>query len=59
MNGTVSLTAVGLLGEGGGWGMPASTHTLLVTLGGIACRLVPVDGRVKGREHLPVHDDQR
>lgn len=34
--GTVMLTSVGMFGSGGGWGIPVATHTLNVTVGGIA-----------------------
>lgn len=33
--GTVSITAVGMFGEGGGWGIPLPFYTLCITLGGI------------------------
>jgi pyruvate/2-oxoglutarate dehydrogenase complex dihydrolipoamide acyltransferase (E2) component len=54
MNGTVSLTAVGMFGSGGGWGIPVSNHTLQVTLGGIAEKPGVVDGRIEIREYLSV-----
>jgi len=52
MNGTVSLTAVGMFGSGTGWGIPVSNHTLQVTLGGIAEKPALVDGRIENREYL-------
>jgi pyruvate/2-oxoglutarate dehydrogenase complex dihydrolipoamide acyltransferase (E2) component len=54
MNGTVSLTAVGMFGDGGGWGIPVSNHTLQITLGGIAERPALVDGQLENREVLCV-----
>jgi pyruvate/2-oxoglutarate dehydrogenase complex dihydrolipoamide acyltransferase (E2) component len=54
MNGTVSMTAVGMFGSGGGWGIPVSNHTLQVTLGGIAEKPGVVDGRIEVREVLSV-----
>jgi pyruvate/2-oxoglutarate dehydrogenase complex dihydrolipoamide acyltransferase (E2) component len=54
MNGTVSLTAVGMFGSGGGWGIPVSNHTLQITLGGIAEKPGIVDGRIEIREYLSV-----
>jgi pyruvate/2-oxoglutarate dehydrogenase complex dihydrolipoamide acyltransferase (E2) component len=54
MNGTVSLTAVGMFGSGGGWGIPVTNHTLQVTLGGIAEKPGVVDGRIEVREYLSV-----
>lgn len=52
--GTVGLTAVGMFGKGGGWGIPLTYHTLDVTLGGIAEKPGVVDGRIAIREYLYV-----
>jgi hypothetical protein len=52
--GTVLMTAVGMFGEGGGWGIPLASHTLNVTLGGIAEKPGVVEGRIEIREHLSV-----
>ena len=52
--GTVLLTAVGMFGEGGGWGIPLAPYTLNVTLGGIAEKPGVVDGRIEIRECLSV-----
>lgn len=54
MNGTVSLTSVGMFGEGGGWGIPVSNHTLQITLGGVAERPALVNGQLENREVLCV-----
>lgn len=54
MNGTVSLTAVGMFGAGGGWGIPASNHTLQITLGGISEKPVLFSGQLQNREFLCV-----
>jgi pyruvate/2-oxoglutarate dehydrogenase complex dihydrolipoamide acyltransferase (E2) component len=54
VNGTVSLTAVGMFGAGGGWGIPVSNHTLQITLGGITEKPALVDGKIENREHLCV-----
>lgn len=54
MNGTVSLTAVGMFGTGGGWGIPVTNHTLQVTLGGIEEQPRLVQGRLENREFLSV-----
>lgn len=35
---TVMMTAVGMFGQGGGWGIPLGHLTLIVTLGGISER---------------------
>ncbi len=54
VGGTVLLTAVGMFGNGGGWGIPFIQHTLAVTLGGIAAKPVVVDGQIEIREMLSV-----
>lgn len=54
MNGTVSLTAVGMFGDGGGWGIPVSNSTLQVTLGGVARKPSFVNDLVAAREYLSV-----
>jgi pyruvate/2-oxoglutarate dehydrogenase complex dihydrolipoamide acyltransferase (E2) component len=54
MFGTVSVTAVGMFGKGGGWGIPFGIHTLAVTLGGIAEKPGVIDGRIEIREYLDV-----
>ena len=54
MNGTVSLTAVGMFGSGGGWGIPVTNHTLQITLGGIARKPAFVNGQVEERQFLSV-----
>jgi pyruvate/2-oxoglutarate dehydrogenase complex dihydrolipoamide acyltransferase (E2) component len=52
--GTVMLTAIGMFGEGGGWGIPLTHHTLGVTLGGIAEKPVVIDGQIEIRERLSI-----
>jgi len=54
MNGTVSLTAVGMFGNEDGWGIPVSNHTLQITLGGIAERPAFINGQIENREYLCV-----
>ncbi len=54
IGGTVSVTAVGMFGEGGGWGIPVPLYTLNITLGGIATKPGVVDGRIEPREYLHV-----
>ena len=54
IGGTVSVTAVGMFGEGGGWGIPISLYTLNLTLGGIATKPAVVDGQIVPREMLSV-----
>jgi pyruvate/2-oxoglutarate dehydrogenase complex dihydrolipoamide acyltransferase (E2) component len=55
--GTVYLTAVGMFGTGGGWGIGFSAHTLGITVGGIGEKPVAVDGKVEIRECLDVTVD--
>lgn len=50
--GTVGLTAVGMFGSGGGWGIPLSYHTLDVTVGGIARKPGVVGDRIAIRDYL-------
>ena len=50
--GTVAVTAVGMFGTGGGWGLGLPKHTLAVTIGGIAEKPGVVDGRIEIREYL-------
>jgi pyruvate/2-oxoglutarate dehydrogenase complex dihydrolipoamide acyltransferase (E2) component len=50
--GTVQLTAVGMFGDGGGWGVTPSLYTLGVLVGGIACKPGVVDGRIEIRDYL-------
>ncbi len=54
MNGTVSLTSIGMFGDGGGWGIPVSNHTLQITLGGISKKPVLVNGQIENHEFLCV-----
>ncbi len=52
--GTVTLTAIGMFGEGAGWGIPFrnANHTLMITLGGIGEKPGVVDGHIVIREYL-------
>jgi pyruvate/2-oxoglutarate dehydrogenase complex dihydrolipoamide acyltransferase (E2) component len=51
--GTVGLTAVGMFGQGAGWGVPPPIPTsLLLTVGGIGERQMMVDGHTAVREYL-------
>jgi hypothetical protein len=52
--GTVLMTAIGMFGTGGFWGIPVPNHTLQVTLGGIAEKPGVVDGQIAIREYLSV-----
>jgi pyruvate/2-oxoglutarate dehydrogenase complex dihydrolipoamide acyltransferase (E2) component len=52
--GTVGVTSLGMFAEGGFWGIPITTQTLLVTLGGIAKKPAIVHGSVEEREILSV-----
>jgi len=51
--GTVVITAVGMFGRGGGWGLVIMPiHTLGLLIGGIAEKPGVVDGRIEIREYL-------
>lgn len=50
--GTVGVTAIGMFGKGGGWGIPVNDHTLDLTLGGIARKPGIVDGQIALRDYL-------
>jgi pyruvate/2-oxoglutarate dehydrogenase complex dihydrolipoamide acyltransferase (E2) component len=51
--GTVGISAVGMFGNGAGWGIPAATPTALtLTVGGIGEKQTVVDGHATGREYL-------
>jgi pyruvate/2-oxoglutarate dehydrogenase complex dihydrolipoamide acyltransferase (E2) component len=52
--GSAVLTAVGMFGEGGGWGIGPSVHTVQLLVGGIDEKPGVVDGRVEPRELLSV-----
>lgn len=53
--GTVVVTAIGMFGKGGGWGLGfLPLHTLGLTLGGIAERPVLIDGQLTTREYLSI-----
>ncbi len=49
---SVMVTAVGMFGEGGGWGITMANVTLTVTVGGIAKKPGVVDERIEIREYL-------
>jgi pyruvate/2-oxoglutarate dehydrogenase complex dihydrolipoamide acyltransferase (E2) component len=51
---SVLVTAVGMFGKGGGWGIPLANFPLTVTLGGIAEKPGVVEGRIEVREYLHV-----
>ena len=48
------MSAVGMFGEGGGWGIGTSVHTVSVLVGGIARKPGLVDDSVEPREFLSV-----
>jgi hypothetical protein len=53
--GTTVITSVGMFGNGGGWGLGfLPTHTLGVTVGGIAEKPGVVDGQIAIREYLNI-----
>jgi pyruvate/2-oxoglutarate dehydrogenase complex dihydrolipoamide acyltransferase (E2) component len=52
--GTVGVTAVGMFGKGGGWGISIDEHTLDLALGGIAEKPGVIDGQIAIREYLSI-----
>lgn len=52
--GTIGITAVGMFGKGAGWGIPISTHTVDITLGGIVEKPGVVGDKIETREYLNV-----
>lgn len=51
--GTVCVTSVGMFGEGAGWGIPITGHTLQLTIGGIATRpAFGAGGQLEARDLL-------
>jgi pyruvate/2-oxoglutarate dehydrogenase complex dihydrolipoamide acyltransferase (E2) component len=53
LTGTVNVTAVGMFGEGNGWGVPVNGPIpLVLTVGGIVEKPGIVDGRIEPREYL-------
>jgi len=53
MTGTVTVTAVGMFGRGGGWGLPFIAHSICLTIGGVARRPgFGKDGLVETREFI-------
>jgi hypothetical protein len=53
LEGTVVVTSVGMFGKGGGWGIGfLPTHTLGLTVGGIAQKPGVHDGQIEVREYL-------
>ena len=51
--GTVTISAVGMVGDGAGWGIPPSSPSICwITVGGIGRKREDVDGQVTMREYL-------
>ena len=51
--GTVEISAVGMFGNGAGWGIPPAPETaLLMTVGGIGEKPMVIDGHTAIRESL-------
>jgi pyruvate/2-oxoglutarate dehydrogenase complex dihydrolipoamide acyltransferase (E2) component len=57
--GTVGVTAVGMFGAGGGWGIAFQLHTLSIVIGGISVRPAVRAGNLVEREwlHLTISVD--
>ena len=54
LKGTVVLTSVGMFGSGAGWGLALPTHTLGITVAGIAEKPRYIDAEVEPRQILHV-----
>src|SRR5664279_2147496 len=54
LGGTVNLTAVGMVGKGGGWGISIAETSLAVAVGGIEEKVKVVDGQFCAREMLSI-----
>lgn len=54
LGGTVVVTAVGMFAGGAGWGIPISSATLTVTVGGVAKKPGFVNDNMEPREYLNV-----
>lgn len=52
--GTVTVSAIGMMGQMPGWGIPLGNHTFGLTLGGIIEKPGVVDGHIEIREYLHV-----
>jgi pyruvate/2-oxoglutarate dehydrogenase complex dihydrolipoamide acyltransferase (E2) component len=50
--GTVGVTAIGMFGQGTGWGIPLPVYTLNIAVGGIAEKPGAVGGEIGIREYL-------
>ena len=51
--GTVTITAVGMVGKGAGWGIPPSSPSICwITVGGIGQKREDVDGQIATRDYL-------
>jgi pyruvate/2-oxoglutarate dehydrogenase complex dihydrolipoamide acyltransferase (E2) component len=48
----MSGDAIGMLGPGGGWGIPIAPPTLMITVGGIATKPRYLNGQLDRRELL-------
>jgi pyruvate/2-oxoglutarate dehydrogenase complex dihydrolipoamide acyltransferase (E2) component len=48
----VGITAVGMFGEGAGWGIPPAAPPLMITVGGIGMKPGVVDGQIAIRDYL-------
>jgi pyruvate/2-oxoglutarate dehydrogenase complex dihydrolipoamide acyltransferase (E2) component len=52
LTGTVGMSAVGMFGQGTGWGIPAPTYNLNITVGSISEKPGVTNGEVNIREYL-------
>lgn len=54
MSGTVDLTAIGMVGQGGGWGIAIAETSFALVVGGIESALRQIDGQLCERELLSI-----
>lgn len=53
LTGTATVTAVGMFGRGGGWGVPFISHSICLTIGGVDRRPgIGADGATEPREFV-------
>jgi pyruvate/2-oxoglutarate dehydrogenase complex dihydrolipoamide acyltransferase (E2) component len=51
--GSVTISAVGMVGKGAGWGIPPSSPSICwITVGGIGRKREDIDGQIATRDHL-------
>jgi pyruvate/2-oxoglutarate dehydrogenase complex dihydrolipoamide acyltransferase (E2) component len=54
LGGTINLTAFGMAGKGGGWGIAIAETGLAIMVGGMEQKVKPIDGQICVREMLSI-----